>query len=125
MSQHVKRDRSTRPRFLGAAVTGVALLLGGAFAAQAAADTGAQAATPKVATSGDTAPAVSAAGGSTSGSSTSGSSTSGGTTSGGTTASGAAKVVGAGKGAATAGPAVGGSSGIAPKVIEPGSGVAK
>ncbi|MFF3981623.1 hypothetical protein [Streptomyces sp. NPDC001828] len=119
MSQHVKRDRSTRPRFLGAAVTGVALLLGGAFAAQAAADTGPKPAAPKAATSGDSAPAVSTAGGGASGAAKA------------TGASGAAKVTGAGKGAGAdkgagvAEPAAGSSSDVAPKVIKPGSGVGK
>ncbi|GGP33398.1 hypothetical protein [Streptomyces melanogenes] len=51
MSSHAKRNLRPSPRVLGA-VTGVALLLGGGFAAQAVADSG----TPKVTTTGDAAP---------------------------------------------------------------------
>ncbi|MET9726704.1 hypothetical protein ABZZ49_28870, partial [Streptomyces zaomyceticus] len=49
MSSHAKRNLRPRPRVLGV-VTGVALLLGGGFAAQAFADAGAKPApaAPKV-----------------------------------------------------------------------------
>ncbi|MFI6688304.1 hypothetical protein [Streptomyces sp. NPDC050485] len=103
MSVHAKRNYRPRPRVLGA-VTGITLLLGGAFAAQAVADSGP--ATPKVATAGDAAPqaaskpAVS-------------------------TPAGTPKVE-AGKSADAAKPAAGSAtSGDAPKVIHPGSGVKK
>ncbi|MFI6051456.1 hypothetical protein ACIBCO_15375 [Streptomyces violascens] len=105
MSTHAKRIHRPGPRVLGAAVTGVALLLGGAFAAQAVADSGAKPAAPKVATTGDSAAAVSKSGGSTA-------------------SDGAAKVAGAGKQAAAAEPAAA-SADTAPKVIKPGSGAGK
>ncbi|MFB7545894.1 hypothetical protein ACWGET_01665 [Streptomyces zaomyceticus] len=61
MSSHAKRNLRPRPRVLGV-VTGVALLLGGGFAAQAFADAGAKPApaAPKV-TAPDAAPAPAAA----------------------------------------------------------------
>ncbi|MFI8438848.1 hypothetical protein ACIGJO_34985 [Streptomyces sp. NPDC079020] len=57
MSSYTKSHHRLRPRVLGA-VTGVALLLGGGFAVQAAADSGVKPApaAPKVTTTGDAAP---------------------------------------------------------------------
>ncbi|WP_406505146.1 hypothetical protein [Streptomyces sp. NBC_00212] len=112
MSTHAKRIHR-RPRVLGAAVTGVALLLGGAFAAQAVADSGPKPAAPKVATSGDSAAAVSKSGGSAAAVSKSGGSAA---------SDGAAKVAGAGKQAAADKAAA--APDTAPKVIKPGSGAA-
>ncbi|MGE7436110.1 hypothetical protein [Kitasatospora sp. NPDC001175] len=113
MSSHAKVNHRPRLRGLGLA-TGVALLLGGGFAAQAVADTGAKpAVTPKVTTTGDAAPqtaskpGVSEPGGAPkvvdAGKST-----------------GAPKVVDAGRTGAGSAPAEN-----APRVIQPGSGLQK
>ncbi len=97
MSLHAEWNRRPRTRALGV-VTGVALLLGGGFAAQAVADVKPAPAAPKVtATTGDAAVSQSA---------------------------GTPKVADAGKPAA--GSATGsGQADNAPKVINPGSGVKK
>lgn len=106
MSSHAKRNY--RPRVLGA-VTGVALLLGGGFAAQAVADSGATPApaAPKVATTGDTAPQAASQPGVSK-------------------AAGTPTVTEAGKPAAAAKPgAASAPAENAPRVIQPGSGVRK
>ncbi|MEY9943467.1 hypothetical protein [Kitasatospora sp. GAS1066B] len=128
MSLHAKRNYRPRARVVGT-VTGIALLLGGGFAAQAVADSGVKVtdATPTVTTTGDATPQVA---------STPGVSTPGGgskVVSPGTSAD-ASKVVSAGT------PASAGKSGVvtapaaapaaapaegAPRVIQPGSGVQK
>ncbi|MCX5201314.1 hypothetical protein OG897_07580 [Streptomyces sp. NBC_00237] len=97
-----------RPRLLGA-VAGVALLIGGAFTAQAVADSGPKPA-PKVTSTGDAAPAPASAPAST-------------PAKGGVTGP---KVVtpGTPKGVSDPGPAPAGKSGDAPRVIKPGRGVA-
>ncbi|WP_406340583.1 hypothetical protein [Streptomyces sp. NBC_00648] len=112
MSSHAKRNYRPRPRVLGA-VTGVALLLGGGFAAQAVADSGATPApaAPKVATTGDTAPQAASQPGVSK-------------------AAGTPKVTETGKSATAAKPAAKPGVGSAPaenapRVIQPGSGVRK
>lgn len=105
MSLHAKRNYRPRARVVGT-VTGIALLLGGGFAAQAVADSGVKVtdATPTVTTTGDATPQVA----STPGVSTPGVSTPGGgskVVSPGTSAD-ASKVVSAGT------PASAGKSGV-------------
>ncbi|WP_326694156.1 hypothetical protein [Streptomyces sp. NBC_01766] len=115
MSSHVKRNYRPRTRVLGA-VTGIALLVGGGFAAQAVADSG----SPKVTTTGNSAsqsdskPSVSKAGDSKSA---------------GTpkvvhpgTSGNAPKVVHAGTSGNAPKVIHGGTSGDAPKVVHPGTG---
>ncbi|OAR22631.1 hypothetical protein A8W25_23780 [Streptomyces sp. ERV7] len=114
MSSHAKRNHRPSSRLLGA-VTGVALLMGGGFAAQAVADSGATPApaAPKVATAGDAAPQVA---------SQPGVSKSTGTPK----STGASKVTEAGKPAAAAKPGAGSAPAEnAPRVIQPGSGARK
>ncbi|WP_116209600.1 hypothetical protein [Streptomyces olivoreticuli] len=103
MSLHAKWNYRPRPRVLGA-VTGVALLLGGGFAAQAVADSSPKPApaAPKVITTGDAAAPQAASKPDVSKS------------------AGTPKVVDAGKPGAGAAPAEN-----APRVIKPGSGVQK
>ncbi|MGK4582332.1 hypothetical protein [Kitasatospora sp. HPMI-4] len=99
MSSHAKLNYRPRLRVLGT-VTGVALLLGGGFAAQAVADSGAKPApaAPKVTTTGDAAPKVVEPGKS----------------------GGAPKVVEPGKSGGAPKVVEPGKSGGAPKVVEPG-----
>ncbi|MFB7666805.1 hypothetical protein ACFC1R_23120 [Kitasatospora sp. NPDC056138] len=114
MSVHAKSNYRPRPRVL-AVVTGVALLLGGGFAAQAAADSGVKPApaAPKVTTSGDAAPKVESAPGVS-------------TPGGGPKVvepGGGPKVVEPGKPAEVVKPGAGsGPAENAPRVIQPGSG---
>lgn len=102
MSLHAKRNYRPRAQVLGV-VTGVALLLGGGFAAQAVADSGVtpSPAAPKVTTTGDAASHAAS-------------------TPGVSQPAGTPKVVDAGKSGGAAAPAEN-----APKVIQPGSGVQK
>ncbi|WP_344117505.1 hypothetical protein [Streptomyces blastmyceticus] len=103
MSLHAKWNYRPRPRVLGA-VTGVALLLGGGFAAQAVADSSANPApaAPKVTTTGDAATPQAASKPDVS------------------KPADTPKVVDAGKPGTGTAPA-----GNAPRVIHPGSGVQK
>ncbi|MDJ0344447.1 hypothetical protein QMK19_20955 [Streptomyces sp. H10-C2] len=108
MSLHAKRNYRPRPRVLGT-VTGVALLLGGGFAAQAVADSGVRPApaAPKVATTGDAAPEAASKPGVSK-------------------PTGTPKVVDAGKPADAGKPGAGPAPAEnAPRVIQPGSGVQK
>ncbi|KJK59544.1 hypothetical protein [Saccharothrix sp. ST-888] len=108
MSVHAKSNYRPRPRVLAVA-TGVALLLGGGFAAQAVAHSGVQPApaAPKVTTTGDAAPQVVS-------------------TPDGSKPAGAPKVVEAGRPAEVVKPGAGSAPAEnAPRVIQPGSGVKK
>ncbi|MDH6130331.1 hypothetical protein [Kitasatospora sp. GP82] len=108
MSLHAKLNYRPRLRVLGA-VTGVALLLGGGFAAQAVADSGVEPApaAPKVTTTGDAASQAASKPGVS-------------------TPAGTPKVVETGKPAGAGKPGAGTAPAEnAPRVIQPGSGVQK
>ncbi|MDH6575012.1 hypothetical protein [Kitasatospora sp. MAP5-34] len=125
MSLHAKRNFRPRLRVLGT-VTGVALLLGGGFAAQAVADVKPAPAAPTVTTDGDATPQVASA----PGVSAPAVSKPGVSAPGVSAPAGAAKVVAADKSAdksaAVAKPAAAPAPAEnAPRVINPGSGVQK